>query len=220
MNNKILISGEIEIVTGLHIGTGGEFAAIGAIDSPVVKDPITLEPIIPGSSLKGKIRALLVQDLCPEAQKPSQDIDLIKRMFGSANDKGKNEKTYSSRFIFSDCFISNKAELSDFEVNTTEVKFENTINRLTGVANPRQMERVIRGAKFNLQVVYNVENETEAEEDFKAFAKGLKLLEYDYLGGGGSRGNGRIKFNNLSAESVVGENSELENKFNNIFQGM
>lgn len=220
MNNKILINGEIETVTGLHIGTGGEFAAIGAIDSPVVKDPITRDPIIPGSSLKGKIRALLVQSLCPGAKEPKDDIDLIKRMFGAANDKGKSAKAFTSRFIFSDCFMTNKAELASIEVNTTEVKFENTINRLTGVANPRQIERVIRGTKFNFSVTYTVENEREAEEDIRTFAEGLKLLEYDYLGGGGSRGNGRIKFNNLSAEMVIGENSELETMCNNIFQGM
>lgn len=54
MLNKIRINGEIELLTGLHIGTGGEFAAIGAADSPVIKDVITNESIIPGSSLKGQ----------------------------------------------------------------------------------------------------------------------------------------------------------------------
>lgn len=218
MYNKIIINGEIEIKTGLHIGTGGEFAAIGAVDSPVVKDQITQDPIIPGSSLKGKIRALLVQSLCPEARTPAEDNALIKRMFGSANNKGSDKKTCVSRFVFSDCFLKNKAELDASEVNTTEVKFENSITRLSGVANPRQIERVIRGARFNLDIVYTVEKEEEIEEDFKTFVDGLKLLEYDYLGGGGSRGSGRIKFNNLTAKVVVGENSGLEEKCNSILQ--
>ena len=47
-----MISGNIEVLTGMHIGGGNEFSAIGAIDSPVIKDPLSMRPIIPGSSLK------------------------------------------------------------------------------------------------------------------------------------------------------------------------
>lgn len=41
MFSKILISGEIELLTGMHTGTGGEYAAIDAVDSPVIKDKLT-----------------------------------------------------------------------------------------------------------------------------------------------------------------------------------
>ena len=58
---KIKITGEIRLETGLHIGTSNAFAAIGAMDSPVIKDPITNLPIIPGSSIKGKMRTLLAK---------------------------------------------------------------------------------------------------------------------------------------------------------------
>ena len=58
---KVMISGTIETVTGLHIGGSGAFSAIGAVDSPVVKDSRTGRPMIPGSSLKGKMRALLAK---------------------------------------------------------------------------------------------------------------------------------------------------------------
>lgn len=54
MLKKLKIEGTIKIETGLHIGGSTEFAAIGAIDSPVIKDSLTNLPIIPGSSLKGK----------------------------------------------------------------------------------------------------------------------------------------------------------------------
>jgi CRISPR-associated protein Csm3 len=50
---KILIKAEIEVKTGMHIGTGGEFAAIGAVDSPVVRDPLSGDPVIPCSTFKG-----------------------------------------------------------------------------------------------------------------------------------------------------------------------
>src|SRR5208283_2682691 len=56
---KIELRGVLECVTGLHIGASKENMEIGALDSPVVRDPMTLEPYIPGSSLKGKLRTLL-----------------------------------------------------------------------------------------------------------------------------------------------------------------
>ena len=38
---KVKITAQIRLETGLHIGTSNAFAAIGATDSPVIKDPIT-----------------------------------------------------------------------------------------------------------------------------------------------------------------------------------
>ncbi len=221
MSSKLLVRGTIEVKTGMHIGTGGEFAAIGAVDSPVVKDQITQEPIIPGSTIKGKLRHVLVQSECPESQNPNSDNENIKRMFGAANG-GKNEKAYTSRFAFSDCYLNrkNKDKLDDLDVMPTEVKFENGINRLTGVANPRQIERVIRGAEFDFEAIYTSDDDSQIVDDFKLFAKGLLLLEYDYLGGGGSRGNGRVKFSNLSVEFVVGENEEIEQECKNALAGV
>src|SRR5699024_7755014 len=96
----------------------------------------------------------------------------------------------------------------------TETKFENTINRLTSVANPRQIERVTRGTEFDFQIIYNVENEEEVEEDFNNIKKGIQLIENDYLGGGGTRGNGRVHFNIEDIETVIGnyDSSKLELK--------
>ena len=53
------IKGKIILKTGLHIGTGSDEIKIGGIDNPVVKDPLTDYPYIPGSSIKGKVRTLL-----------------------------------------------------------------------------------------------------------------------------------------------------------------
>lgn len=52
MYGKILIRCELVVRTGLHIGGSSAFSAIGAVDSPVVRDTTTGLPIIPGSSLK------------------------------------------------------------------------------------------------------------------------------------------------------------------------
>ena len=214
MLNKIRINGEIELLTGLHIGTGGEFAAIGAADSPVIKDVITNESIIPGSSLKGKLRSMLgARYSIKNANGADDDCDEIKRLFGSVDKP--------SRLIFSDMTISNKDELKSLNVyTTTETKFENNINRLSGVANPRQIERTIRGCKYSMDIIYNLKEEDEALEDMKMLAVGFKLLEFDYLGGHGSRGYGKVKFNNLSAECVIGNVSEdLLGEINDALKG-
>lgn len=209
MFGKILISGEIELLTGMHIGTGGEFAAIGAIDSPVVRDVITTKPIIPGSTLKGKLRSILAKEFSRKnANKADDDCEEIKRLFG--------DKNRPSRIIFTDMTIKNADELEKINIYTpTEVKFENTINRLTGVANPRQIERVIRGCIFGMEIIYNIDEEEEIEEDLKMLVEGFKLLKYDYLGGHGSRGYGKVKLNKLRAECVVGEvDDKLIDKLN------
>ena len=61
MYAKIEIKGILEVKTGLHIGGSSAFAAIGAVDSPVIRDVITNQPIIPASSLKGKLWPLPLQ---------------------------------------------------------------------------------------------------------------------------------------------------------------
>ena len=187
---KIEINGTIEIVTGLHIGGSSAFSAIGAVDSPVIKDGRTNMPMIPGSSLN------IV------AQTPDDDAECLTRLFGSS--KKGNIKT--SKVLFSDMFIENMDELRQVGLTgPTEVKFENSIQRATAVANPRQIERVVRGAKFPLHLIYEVTKEEEIVEDFKILKDGLQLLEYDYLGGNGSRGYGRVKISNIQLEVVVGD---------------
>ena len=47
MYSKIKITGVIEVVTGMHIGGSSAFSAIGAVDSPVVKDPLSGLPLLP-----------------------------------------------------------------------------------------------------------------------------------------------------------------------------
>lgn len=83
-----------------------------------------------------------------------------------------------------------------------EDKFENTINRLTARANPRQMERVPAGIEFDFELIFREFRFDDAKVTDKQLMetvkRGLKLLEIDALGGSGSRGYGKIKFENLN----------------------
>ena len=202
MYAKIKIFGDLYVKTGMHIGGSSAFAAIGAVDSPVIRDTRSSLPMIPGSSLKGKMRSLLAKEFNGQVVEPENDHERIARLFGSS----KKEKVRRSRLLFADMVLANEGELRKAGLQSmTEVKFENSISRATAIANPRQIERTIRGSKFGLDIIYNVEEEKEIEEDFKAIKEGMLLLEYDYIGGHGSRGYGKIKINGLKVETAIGD---------------
>lgn len=214
MYGKIQITGKIEVLTGMHIGGSSAFAAIGAVDAPVIKDVSTNLPMIPGSSLKGKIRTLLAREYNKQLVKPEEDDIRIARLFGTSKKGGIRR----SRLLFSDMVLSNEEDLRKRGLQSlTEIKFENTISRMTAVANPRQIERAVRGSFFDFDIIYEVTEEEEAVEDMRVLGEGMKLLQYDYLGGHGSRGYGKIRFRDIQAEAAVGDISEgLVQKCNEI----
>lgn len=224
MYSKIKITGEIEVLTGMHIGGFAEFSAIGAVDSPVIKDALTHQPIIPGSTLKGKLRTMLARKYNKNVfQKHNEDHIFVGRLFGSAK-KDSNNRPMPSRLLFSDSVITPESRENIFSkgaMSVTEIKFENTINRATGVANPRQIERVVRGAVFPLEIIYEVINENEISEDFEHLAESLSMLQNDYIGGNGSRGYGRIKFNNLDVKVLFGSvDKETQSKCLEYLKGV
>ena len=108
----------------------------------------------------------------------SADGEVLLRMFGSS------EPVRFARLQFADAFLLNYDQLKG--VGVTEVKSENTINRLTSKANPRQIERVIAGSRFGVNIVYNLSDPKEMEEDLSLLSKAMKLLQLDYLGGHGA----------------------------------
>lgn len=210
------LTGLIIVKTGLHIGAGNDKVEIGGMDNPIIRNPMTREPYIPGSSLKGKMRALLewqFNKVSSNDGKPcscGKPICEICRVFGSANSKKNNDdakKRGPTRLIVRDAVLhEDDAEKFKNGKPIVEEKSENSLNRITAAANPRPIERVVPGIRFRFELVYRVIDDgdggTQDEENFKkVVCKGLQLLENDYLGGGGSRGNGRIVFAELQDES-------------------
>ena len=151
MYGKIKITADIHLLTGMHIGGSNIFSAIGAVDSPVIRDSMTQQPIIPGSSIKGKLRTLMVRNMVQKIVLPKaeNDPEEIIRLFGAG---GRN--VIRGRLQFADCYLKNAEKLKKF--GYTEVKFENTITRSTSSAMPRQIERVIRGAVFSFNLIYDI----------------------------------------------------------------
>ena len=202
MYTKIIIQFDLEVKTGMHIGGSSTFSAIGAVDSPVIRDPLTGRPIVPGSSLKGKLRTLLARSYARDIEKMpdfKNDNAVVLRMFGSTSAR--------SRLQFADAFVSNAEAMK--AVGLTEVKSENVIKRMNSEAMPRQIERVNAGTVFAETIVYDVMDQAQMEQDLSELARAMKLLQMDYLGGHGSRGSGRVSLRNFRV-SAFGEKVDCE----------
>ncbi len=208
------IKGQIELLSGLHIGGGDDTMKIGGIDNSVVKDVNTDKPYIPGSSLKGKMRSLLEwhlglvgvgsrkenekgspfsskfmeNDPAFEDSKLKKDAETLLKLFGDPNPEG----TYGiTRISVGDCTVSKESK----GMELSEAKYENTIDRKKGTAlNPRQTERVPAGVRFDFDIRIKIMADDDAQALEEMVKKGLELIEQDYLGGSGSRGYGRVRF--------------------------
>ncbi|NJL92126.1 MAG: type III-A CRISPR-associated RAMP protein Csm3 [Coleofasciculaceae cyanobacterium SM2_1_6] len=254
---KLILSSKLRVVTGLHIGSGGENLDIGGLDKAVMRNPLDKHPYLPGSSIKGKMRSILERFLNKPANRPGgsgtfryesddlvtgyslNEIEFIgantcevSRVFGSTGTNcwlpeaivqqpdqglerlGNDEKIFKgvkhlkvkgrnspARLIVRDCHLAQESAERLKSIDTglymTEWKFENGIDRITAAANPRQLERVPAGAEFEFELVYTVENPDQVVEDLKNIAIALAILEDDALGGHGSRGYGKIAFENF-----------------------
>ena len=212
------IKGKITLKSGLHIGAGDTEMKIGGTDNPVIKHPHTQEPFIPGSSLKGKVRSLLemksglmaktggkpltASDIIDCNEEEKEEGEKILKLFGtsSADDEGR-EELGPTRVSFADAFLNEqwKKMAEENQWLLTEVKAENSINRIKGTAeNPRFIERVPSDTVFDFCIALK---EMESDENLEIFLiGGLKLLQMDALGGSGSRGYGKIAFEFDDAE--------------------
>lgn len=208
------ITGVIRLRSGLHIGAGKDTVEIGGMDQPIIRDPVSRAPYIPGSSLKGKMRSLLETSVFmqnPDTRKSVMDGYPCKcgkktcpacTIFGShAAPKDCDDDLGPSRLLVRDaCLTDTYRELFANGLLPMESKTENIIHRVKGVAeHPRPLERVPAGTCFGLCMAFRVyEGDSDALLDY--VWKGLKLIELDALGGGGSRGSGQVVFENLQAD--------------------
>ena len=223
-SGKYIIKADLRCITGLHIGGTDEGFEIGGMDNPVIKDPITGYPYIPGSSLKGKIRSLLewadakvVFDTDKKGNSTGKlcecgtcDICIV---FGcSASTSAKEPTRLTVRDSFPKGLYGNDGKILPEDQRTetidkwkaylgekiyTEAKTENAIDRLTSEANPRTMERVPADSIFEVEMLFDLYKNEDVQKLKKIF-EGMTLLEDSALGGGGSRGSGKVVFENIT----------------------
>lgn len=218
--NMIVVNGTLRVLNGLHIGAGNEKIEIGGLDNAVIKDPRTGLPYIPGSSLKGKMRFLTewhhnkVKDEntheCPDPN------CAICRIFGAL--MKSNGFRGPTRLILRDAHITGDYKYEDL----FEVKYSTAIDRITGTAKNkslRNIERVVPGTLFGYSLTYRVfdngDNGTMDYKNMKIVANAMQMLEADTLGGSGSRGCGKIGFENLSLTWKKGEETRTETDIEN-----
>jgi CRISPR-associated protein, Csm3 family len=199
--------------TGLRIGMSKDQMAIGDLDNPVIRNPLTDEPYIPGSSLKGKLRYLLEWSLGGDYILKAKDRhvyaspdpkDPVARIFGLApeNDEASLKVARErgpTRLLVRDAYLleDSKRELERTAARGglyTEIKQEVFIPRLGGNANPRTTERVPAGARFGVEMAYRVLDDLDEEYFQNYLLRALELLEVDGLGGHISRGYGQVYF--------------------------
>lgn len=224
---RYIITGRIRCETGLHIGAGNDDIQIGGMENPVMRDPISDQPYIPGSSLKGKLRYWSEWSLglitlekgesppypCSElkvAQDEAQDRDRWKRAFALARlfgpgkpDNDVRAVAGPSRLTVRDAFLTDES-VETLQANLgegiyVEEKTENTIDRITSEANPRPMERVPRGASFDFTLLVDFYDQDE-KALLKTLFAAMALVEDSSIGGGGSRGHGAISFQGLGLQ--------------------
>ena len=208
------ITGVIRLRSGLHIGAGKDSVEIGGLDQPIIKDPVTQAPYIPGSSLKGKLRSMLETSVfmknegTRKAVMEGKPCDCGKKgcpactIFGShAAPQKCDPELGPTRLLMRDATLTPEyMEMFQKGRLPMEVKNENIINRIKGVAeHPRPLERVPAGTCFTLNIAFRV-YEGDSEDLLDWVLKGLKLIELDAIGGGGSRGNGQIVFEHLQID--------------------
>ena len=215
------ITGVIELQSGLHIGSGNTEMHIGGTDNPVIKNPVSNEPYIPGSSIKGKMRGTLewyagvvgvangkplgfdhINELEDEQRRVGVEILSLfgYSPIGSGMDEDLIKEIGPTRLAFWDCNLDPAwvDEMKQKNLLLTETKMENSIDRIKGTAeNPRNTERVPAGARFTFRLTLKVVNE---EDLLDPVLRGLRLLEMTGLGGSLSRGYGKIAFRDLQLD--------------------
>ncbi|MFN0073827.1 MAG: type III-A CRISPR-associated RAMP protein Csm3 [Chloroflexota bacterium] len=222
LHGRLVLSLHIDIVTGLHIGGSQGALAIGGVDSPIIRDPLTQRPYLPGSSLRGKMRSLSERSAgLAQTQRINnvyihscQNVDCeVCAVFGVPAAEMLPAPT---RLIVRDSFLTaasaSRLEQARTDLPYAEQKWEAAIDRVTSAATPRQIERVPAGAVFGpAELVYSIYQRGDLER-FRGVVGALQMVEDDYLGGYGSRGGGQVRFTelNLTARSNAAYGQPIE----------
>jgi len=223
---RILITGKIRALTGLHIGGSPGALAIGNVDMPVIRDPVTGRPYIPGSSLKGKMRSLSEKVTgAPQNRSIGKDVRIhvaenrdqydrywVNPLFGVPGEV-KFDVPAPTRLIVRDVPLDEASAQKLLAVRTdmpyTEVKWEAAIDRVTSAATPRQLERVPADTLFApMELVFSLYLPDDVAL-FEHLITAMQLVEDDYLGGQGSRGSGKVRFEDLTLTAKRGDTYDV-----------
>ena len=195
------VQGSIRNRSNLRVGGSDPGIGIGEVDNPVIRDPVSGVPYIPGSSLKGKLRSLLEyrHGKVGERGLPcgcALDDCPVCTLFGPH--MRPNHALGPTRLLVRDAFMTEESRtrlepLTELGMQYAALKTENSIDRRTGRAlNPRSQEVIPPGCDFEFRISIRIfEGDNEAQ--FQVWLReALDLMSSEALGGGGSRGYGWV----------------------------
>jgi len=215
------VKGKIVLESGLHIGGSQEATQIGGVDNPVIRQPLNGYPYIPGSSLKGKMRSLLEMKYdklqnngeLHKYERSCKDSGCeICHIFGAA--ATDSAEIGPGRLVVRDAMIHPDSEKDMLRLRDerglpfAEDKPEIALNRMTAWTHLRTMERVPAGLSFGLDLSFRVfdrdgDGGAADEQLFEKVLEGLAMIEKDTLGGSGSRGYGKVRFEGLTIDGLA-----------------
>ncbi len=225
LRNRYVFDGELEMMTGLHIGGGKE--TLSYTDSPVV---LTLEglPFIPGSSFKGTLRSTIekivagfpadlglhscglpTQEMEDEPCPTARPDDIRKQRhehpdkIDSIMEEARTKLCHTCQ-LFGSPFAAARITVNDLYLIKDEWSGRTQIR--DGVAIDRESETAKSGAKYDFEVVPSttvfglrlvIENATPQDLQLISIGLGEFVSGYGGVGGFRSRGLGACILNDL-----------------------
>lgn len=220
---RVIITSNIKALTGLHIGGSGTGLEIGGVDKAVIRNPLTKQPYIPGSSLRGKMRSQTEKRLGKPQNNPIAQVKIhtckneadykknggcvVCHVFGVPAEIGYSGPT---RLLVRDVTLTTDSaqalDMANTELRYAEIKTEVAIDRVTSAATLRSLERVPAGAVFGpSELVFGIYEQADYTR-LQTVIEAMQLVEDDYLGGAGSRGSGKVQFTNIKVSCRNSQN--------------
>lgn len=203
MKKLLTIDATLTTITGVHIGcSSSELGKVGGCDNPVIKDSLTGLPYIPGSSIKGKMRATLEQIQGYSKSNGSNPCNCghckVCKLFGNMAKEIANSaiaRLSVPDMVISETFLNQFKESHDI-ADITEIKAATAIDRNAGKAKTgslRNEERIVPGLKFSNTFVLKVFDEDNEQELINTIKRAVEILNQTGIGSKTSSGSGRIK---------------------------
>jgi len=202
LDRRLIFEGYIEALTPLHVGSGRPELAREerGIDLPVIRN-VAGVPYIPGSSLKGRIRAEAeriarsvgyevcnppdTDQMCGSLKSREEDLCIICQIFGTA---GKRISR-ASKVRFRDAPLMSDTPPGELGM---EVR--------TGIALDRERGSVHRGALYTVEAVpagsrfrFEMVADNPTDEELRLLMAAIRSVEDTALGGQSSRGFGKVR---------------------------
>jgi len=194
LEKRIILTGTVEAITPLHVGSGKSEFEIGEVDMPILTTPEG-QPYIPGSSLKGRVRA--------EAERIARQKGMVvcypPKVDNMCGSKGNINALCICCRIFGtagNVSVASKVKFRDaYPLDTVGALLERT-----GIAIDRETGTVAKGAFYTIQAVpagarfgLEIVAENLSEDELKLLKAALKSVEDSALGGSSSRGFGKVR---------------------------